>query len=94
VGLSKAPMRITFPSLDFLIDLSTYTKHILPLLCPSTRFIHHWPQTSLLSFARAFNSHGTPLIRAPTLGRHLTKPTQSVNRFSSMGMRIKKKKDS
>jgi hypothetical protein len=30
---------------------------------------------------------------APTLRRHLTKSAQSVNRFSSAGVRIKKKKD-
>ena len=38
----KAPIKSTFSSLDFSIALNTYTKHILPLSCPSTRYIHCW----------------------------------------------------
>jgi hypothetical protein len=94
----KAPMRITFASLDFHIALNTDTKHILPLPWPSTRFIHCWPKSSLLSFACASNSRGVhhcpPLTGAPKLRCHLTKPAQSVNRFSSARVRIKKKKKS
>jgi hypothetical protein len=75
-------MRITFLSLDVRIALNTYTKHTLPLPCPSTRFIHHWPKSSLLSFTRASNPRGvhhcTLSTGAPTLGRHLTKPAQST----------------
>jgi hypothetical protein len=91
-------MRITFTSLDFHIALNTYTKHILPLPCPSTRFIHCWPKSSLLSFEYASYScsvhHCIPLTGPPTLMCHLTKPTRSINRFSSAGVRIKKKKKS
>jgi hypothetical protein len=90
----KAPMRICFSrfshsSKHIYKTHFTFTLSFYKVYSPLSQILFTFLCTCF-KFPRCPSMY--PAYWSPTLGRHLTKPTQSVNRFSSVRVKIKKKK--